>query len=217
MIQVAVGPEQTIFHIYKQLLSDASPYFKAAISGGYKESFEQKIELPEENPSMFERFQLWLYTGSIIELHEKDRLSSKVLVDLYIFGETRIIPGLQNAVIDSTIDELIQYQLISVRSIDYLYANTSKRSPIRKLYVEMIVDNNIDLKDLKWGIKGEAPGFTYPREFLADVILSQHDRLAGHRQKCKDFSKERERYYVLTSFRSTNAETAEAALSVKPP
>lgn len=148
---------------------------------------------------MFKRFQLWLYTGSILELHEQSRLPSTVLVDLYIFGETRIIPGLQNAVIDSTIDELIQHQLISVRSIDHLYANTSKRSPIRRLYVEMIIDNNVDLNDLKWGIARELSEFAYPREFLTDMILSQHERLAGKREKCKNFGKERERYYVPTS------------------
>ena len=37
MVQVEVGPEMTMFHIHKRLLSDASPYFRAALGGGYKE------------------------------------------------------------------------------------------------------------------------------------------------------------------------------------
>ena len=152
---------------------------------------------------MFKRFQLWLYTGSVLDVSEQRPALpgdfSKVLAELYIFGETHIIPGLQNAVIDSTIDQLMITGVVLINSINSFYLNTSKGSPIRQLYVEMMADGNIDLRDPKWGIEGEPPVIVYPREFLADMILSMQDRLVGKRQKRIDFTRERWRYYLPTS------------------
>ena len=148
---------------------------------------------------MFKRFQLWLYTGSILEAPDQARPSCKVLADLYIFGETRIMPELQNAVIDAIIDCLMKDNLLSVGSIDYIYANTPKGSPIRQLYVEMMVNGNVDLRDPIWGIEGKTPGIIYPREFLADMIFSMQDRFVGKHKKRVDFTRERQRYYLPTS------------------
>ena len=148
---------------------------------------------------MFQRFQLWLYTGSILETPEQDRPPSAVLLNLYIFGETRIIPELQNVAIDSTIDRPMQKSSIPAVLINHLYANTSKGSPMRQLYVDMMVDGDIDVRDPIWGIEGEITRNLYPKEFLADMIFSMQDRLLGKRQKRIDFTKERQRYYVPTS------------------
>ena len=67
VVEIKVGPRQVLFNVHKGLLCNASSFFKAALDGGIKEVSERQIALPEDDPRTFKRFQLWLYSGSLIE------------------------------------------------------------------------------------------------------------------------------------------------------
>ena len=41
-----VGPDKVVFHVHEHLLFDASPVFKAAFSGNFKEASERSSRFP---------------------------------------------------------------------------------------------------------------------------------------------------------------------------
>ncbi|KAK5100239.1 hypothetical protein LTR70_001773 [Exophiala xenobiotica] len=61
-----------VFKAHKSILSCRSPFFKAAVSNGMRESFESKIELPEDEPEVVARALIYLYTGK----YESDDIAS---------------------------------------------------------------------------------------------------------------------------------------------
>lgn len=83
-----------------------APYFEAAFEGYFSEATEQVLELPRERSTMFEHFELWVYTANLLaEGHSAADISWASLFGLYVFGEIRGIPDLQNAAIDVLIDK----------------------------------------------------------------------------------------------------------------
>ena len=60
-----VGPDKVLFRIPKDLLCSRSPYFEAALYGGFKESAEDCIFLLEDDPDIFTLFAHYIYTGNV--------------------------------------------------------------------------------------------------------------------------------------------------------
>ncbi len=91
------------------------------------------LELPSEDPGTFESFQLWAYTGSILEEGENAAgISWEILVSLYIFGNAHGISGLQNAVIDLIIDKHDVDKKTPIVEIRKIWGQTSEASPLRR-------------------------------------------------------------------------------------
>lgn len=94
-VQVIVGQSNKAFTIHEGVLCNVAPYFCAAFEGNFIEGVRQVLELPEENETMFRRFQLWVYTKKLLEDDESFiGIDWKPLVDLYIFGDKYGIPDL---------------------------------------------------------------------------------------------------------------------------
>lgn len=60
-----MGPSQTIWRLHENLLSATSDFFRAAFNSGFKESLEDRLLLPEDNPHAFELFVRWLYARAL--------------------------------------------------------------------------------------------------------------------------------------------------------
>ncbi|KAG7004695.1 hypothetical protein G7Y79_00024g056450 [Physcia stellaris] len=195
IVQLKVGPKKQLFHIHKGLLCSAAAYFRAALEGGFKEAREQKIQMPEEDPAAFQRFQLWLYTGSLIELsaNEEDRPTWHTIFSLYSMAERLGIPELQNDVIDTIIDLRYKLKEIAVGWADKVYSETMENSPLRRLLVRLLTESRLDLNDPEWIIRDLDH---YPLEFLRDVILAQHEQLTARPLKSTDFKKHRKDFHV---------------------
>lgn len=146
IVFVDVGPEPKRFAIHKGLLCSRSGYFKAALTGNFREAEDQLVTLDDEDPRMFRRFNAWLYTDVLIEDGDTGAASWSSLIDMYVFAEKRIIPHLQNAVIDSII-RLKDYTL-PASVIRYGWTRTAGASPLRKLFVDtMLTETEDSLKD----------------------------------------------------------------------
>lgn len=65
IVEVVVGPSETIWRLHENLLSATSDFFKAAFNSGFKESLEDRILLPEDDPHAFELFVRWLYVRAL--------------------------------------------------------------------------------------------------------------------------------------------------------
>lgn len=53
------------WHLPKELLVNASPFFSAALNGSFAEATSRTVSLPEENTDAFALFIRWLYVGEI--------------------------------------------------------------------------------------------------------------------------------------------------------
>ena len=103
---------------------------------------------------MFKPFQFWLYTGNIFEApeHSASPEDHRTLTNLYIFGEARGVPGLQNAATDAVIDQDQKSHILYVTEIRHVCDNSSEKSPMRRLYVDMMIGSLANLRDPGWGI-----------------------------------------------------------------
>ena len=151
--------------------------------------------MPEEDPAAFERFQLWLYTGSLIELSadEEDRRKWRTIFILYSMAERLGIPELQNDVIDTIIDLRYKSSGIPVAFAKQIYSETMENSPLRRLIVRLTTESGLDLSDPQWITRNLD---RYPLEFFRDVILAQHKQLTARPLKSTDFKKHRKDFHV---------------------
>jgi len=96
-----------------------------------------------------------------------------ILVMLFVFGDVRGIPKLQNAVVVA---------MASKKDIDktsappwLIYDNTLEGSPLRRFLVDMTAYDGV-LTDDSWFGKGD--NNYYPRQFLVDLIVAQYKKVA---------------------------------------
>ena len=119
------------------MLCNVAPYFKAALDGEFKEAKDKVLLLPEENATMFKRFQLWVYTNKILaEGEDENAIEYQTLADLYIFGDIRGIPDLQNGAMDTIIDKKASEKTIPAYEFRFIYKNSVDGSPLRRLCVD---------------------------------------------------------------------------------
>ena len=192
-VKVGKDKEAKSFIVYKSLLCDTAPYFRVALTGYFWESETQILELPEDDPSVFEHFLLWLYNGDIFD--ENDDLESipwGMLIDLYLFGEARGIPCLQNDTIDKFIDKGNHVGNVPTHCLHKVYNHTMVEAPLRRLIVDRCAYHGF-LDHAEWFLHKS----NYPQEFLIDLIKAQY---GIHKSKSKpstiNFQESRSNYHV---------------------
>lgn len=63
-VKVGEGATKT-WHLPRELLIKASPFFAAALNGSFTEAISKSVNLPEDDTSAFALFVRWLYVGEI--------------------------------------------------------------------------------------------------------------------------------------------------------
>ena len=199
IVELLVGPQGERFTIHKQLLCNKSPYFEAAFKGKFKEAKKKQMKLPEDDVTAFKQFQHWLYAGTPLPNADITECTSinhewKVLVQLYILGDKYQIPTLQNAATHGIIESQHTRRQTSVASYILAYEQTTPKSQLRKLLVDIFVHTSHD--------EGKDTGFnpdrlaTYPQEFLFDVAEAHSRLYRGKDGKIYDFRTVRSRYHI---------------------
>ena len=191
IVHVKVGPEKRLFNIHKELLCDVSDYFAAALKGNFKETQDQVIELEEEDVSLFERFQLWLYSRSLLSDEETVKgISWQALIELYLFGEVRHIPDLRNAAVDALIDKQQTEPKLPTLPLHYVYSHTNQGSLLRKLFADMAAH----IAGSNWFAQGFRDEF--PHDFLLDVIMEMDRLRETNLHRIRAFHHLRSNYHV---------------------
>lgn len=206
IVHIVVGPEKKVFKIHKEILCNASTYFRAALNGGFKEAKEQKVEMPEDKVSIFKYFQHWLYSGNILvrkewpsdgKIEEEWYKAWDILVEVYSFGETRGIPLLQNAAIDCIIDMQQATNTVYVESNSFVYKSTPGSSPLRRLYVDLFHSSaHVHQETAKGSWFCQDMYEKYDKEFLFDVATAYCRRVHGEIEGIADFTAVRANYHV---------------------
>ncbi|KAK3062100.1 hypothetical protein LTS18_004822 [Coniosporium uncinatum] len=122
--QILVGKKATPFTMHKDLVSNSSLFFKAAINGNWKESEEGIVRLSEDAPETFDIYYKWLYFGKLFVEFEGDttytdgkRTSNKLLprlTTLYQLGDKFQDHRFENAVMDALIDSVTELKAYPV-------------------------------------------------------------------------------------------------------
>ena len=125
--------------------------------------------LEDEDVETFQRFNEWLYAKVLLQEHEKkDGSSHRILADLFIFAEKRIIPRLQN----DTIDALIRLadatnECLAPSDIERIWLHTAESSKLRRF----AVDEFVYTANLGYSFDKKNGGETFDADFVRQVAM----------------------------------------------
>lgn len=164
------------------------------MEGNFREAKSRTLGLPEDDPVVFERFQLWLYTNSVLEKAEtvKD-ISYMQLVNLYIFADIRGISDLQNAIIDHIIDKESLENTFPSQCIPRVYQCLSPNNPLRRL----LVDTAAELGILDAWFTPDSNEEFVP-EFMRELAVALYHMRDESKERISDFHLGRLEYHVTT-------------------
>jgi hypothetical protein len=169
-VTLIVGKEKKAYILHKNLLCLYSDYFRAAFNGQFKETTERKLELPDVETSLFDEFQVWLYTR---ELQGPPGLQFRFLTDMWILGDQHQIPLLQNQAMDKIFAKRAENNCFAISVVPEVFAKTAAGSPLRKAVIEIIAfveatDRKIDLFDANQEAFEHFLTWLYTRKLASD-------------------------------------------------
>jgi hypothetical protein len=120
LVTIIVGQEKEQFAVHESLLTHSSAFFRAALSGQFKEASERCVTLDGEDPVVFEFFVYWLYYSTfptsirdqdeeLIEEwseEQRSRPRADIFIHLYIMSDRYSVTGLGSAAADAAFRRL---------------------------------------------------------------------------------------------------------------
>lgn len=175
-VTLIVGENKKPFQVHLDLLCEASPIFKAAFSGNFKESSEKTMQLPADDESIFELFVDWLYYQRyemIPEVEGDEYEASGVFLQafkLFVIADKYEVIKLKSRVIETLfVAGKVSKWGLTLSSLDYAYEHTTQGSGLRKLLADSFAWNI----DLEWYERPRIQGFLRQRpDLAADIIAS---------------------------------------------
>ncbi|KAL8770261.1 MAG: hypothetical protein Q9209_003897 [Squamulea sp. 1 TL-2023] len=141
IVTVKVGQEdaQRTFSTHRELLCFYSPFFRSMMDGNWEESKTNIINLPADDPNVYEVFDNWLY-GINLGLESTQTKDVSLIMGLWIFGDKVQAPGFQNAAIEALRSAAIEPpRIFRLKDIQTAFENTGEGSALRKLIVDLYV------------------------------------------------------------------------------
>lgn len=77
-VELVVGAQRRVFPGHRAILAARSSWFARALDPAFRESFERRIQLPEDDPEVFELLLDYLYTGEYPLCFRKGRFASQI-------------------------------------------------------------------------------------------------------------------------------------------
>lgn len=214
MATVLVGPSAKRYDLHKSVLRSVGGFFKAALNdtGRFREAVTNTITLDDEDTSVFDRFAVYVYMRDFRFDGEAEKaISWKTLINLYTFGERRLLPKMQNKVIQLFAAKIDWDPdvIVPTKILHYLYKNTMDGSPLRSMAVDAYAWN-IRMADDKLspsehpsglGLEGSCGIFTdaastdFPSQFTLEV-LKEVIKKAAKLRRTRAFSMVCNEYFV---------------------
>ncbi|KAI9671126.1 MAG: hypothetical protein M1831_005212 [Alyxoria varia] len=182
------------FFIHTKLLTFHSDYFRGCLNpnNAFKEFTENRVDLHDEDPEIFELVNQWLYTGMVWSATRENCVERKwkgfvfTAMRLWVFGDKRGMPALQNAAIGvfhwcywktwSSLDGIDPAPMLR-----YVDENTMESSKLRGFVLEIVTNTMmVGTKADEW-LDGLSAAILYE-------LIRVLDRLAeeGGKHKPKD-------------------------------
>ena len=157
---MVVGPtgNTKTWHLPKNLLVNASPFFAAALNGSFAEATSKVVNLPKDNTDAFTLFIRWLFVGNISGelLNYEDEITGDEILGTYDAGSdfplrmTIILVYLQACILGdklgcSEFQDLAMLELIDNHSnrflmpetIRVIYEQSGLGSKLRRFAIDM--------------------------------------------------------------------------------
>ncbi|KAK0126587.1 hypothetical protein ONS95_008175 [Cadophora gregata] len=141
-VNIFVGPRRVRFSVHRDVICQASYFFRAAFQGVFKEAKDGSVHMPKDDPVTFKRFLAWTYAGRLPE--SRGTTSQRLLYDLYILAEKLCMNDLANRTIDRIKENHEHTFKIAgatdrnLKHIGHIYDHTSQRSPLRNLMLSIM-------------------------------------------------------------------------------
>ena len=157
--------KQKDFKLHQGVLKFYSGYFRGALSGQFADATDGVVDLPTEDVKVFESFVGWLYTRQLSNATGSDN-SLHDLFELWMLANRREVPMLMNATIDAIRDQWFTHSSTPSAELHNLYANTTEKSGLRRLVVDLIAH----LSDPSKAMTSERQDESWPEQAVWDVL-----------------------------------------------
>lgn len=140
------------------------PFFHNAFEGNFVEAQTGVFNFPDDEPENFRDLIEWL---DAVSLRYQDR-SWYWLSRVWVFCDKYHVDEMQNEIVDNLHAKFAAHRSginISDETLNYVVENTFQRSPLRRLFVDMLT-NGISLQQLPSLVA------TIPPEILQDMVVS---------------------------------------------
>ena len=162
--------------MHLDLLTHHSPFFRATLTGSFKEADEKLVTLPDTASNTFELFVHWLYyqrlpvetdSSELFALYddaEDDEVLYESLVSLYIFCDKYDVPGLKRECLDTLFSEITDHHCLpQFNIVQRTFSNLeTDQDPLCRFLVEYYCyysDESLwalkDVQDLPWTFKAK--------------------------------------------------------------
>lgn len=216
LITILAGQMPTPFKVQRTLLASASAWFRAAVSGRFKEGQERILRLPDVDSAVVEDFLYWLYhnrvdigwKGDEKHMDEAELLELRTkrcvhAIRVWAFGDVYFLANLQNHVMQELHTNFIDH-FPSVEVIRAGYELTPPGSFVRRLIMDEIKEGLHHRAQLagdhgkadcgyyahQFDALGAIPGFTVD---LANALTNEMKELLAYATIAENG---KEHYYV---------------------
>ncbi|KAI9670232.1 MAG: hypothetical protein M1831_006446 [Alyxoria varia] len=170
--QVLIGPEESPRTIPRELLTTASPFFNAALTGTFAEGLSQTVRLPEDRPDVFDYFLYWMYTRRLdheaVDAVEPVKPAYFWLLHLYCLVDKLGVNACKNAIVEKVADLAEATNSVPTPTDTWIIFDTFlhvESNCMRRLIVDLFAwkrtDNLLDQHEDEW----------HPR-FMRDLVVS---------------------------------------------
>jgi hypothetical protein len=172
------------FTIHKGFITHYSAYYNRMFNGRFLEGQTQSTDQFPISVEAFNVFVKWLYTQTL-EDSEGAMPSIKDLINLWILADEKLVPVLQNNVMEALNDEIAKTQALPTDLFGLVYEHTSEDSQLRKFLVDQCIGQ---VKKMK--IEDH-----FLREMLVDLLKAGAE---SKPTKAAKLSKEKIRNYFVS-------------------
>jgi len=134
------------FTVHKSVLCQSSSFFERALGGDWQKKKNNVIELPEDNPEVFEEYFAWLYNKasfSCATLFGGPKTEATVhfehMRELWVYGDKVLDHDFCDMIVDATISTAELVQQWPWESVFMIYKVCGPNAPVRRFLVDMYI------------------------------------------------------------------------------
>jgi len=132
------GESSEEFGVHKEFACHYSPVLRAAFKSSFVVGRTQTYRFEEVAIDIVRLLVNWIYTQELHTAHdaewgEEACLEDEYLAQLWVLADKLLIPSLQNMVKDKIQHRRNKSRSVAIWTLDYVWANTSGNSPLRRL------------------------------------------------------------------------------------
>lgn len=155
-LEAICGRKRATVSVHTELLCHFSPYYYAALKGGFEESGSESLEVDTDKETL-NLLVSWLYSGQLLaHLSPADRFKKYRLMCLYIFADRFDFLALRRHIFKAWNEAFIVSKSPGFENVNYLYKNLPTSSPMLQFTVDVDAKHKV-FKSYVLGAAERAP------------------------------------------------------------